>query len=445
MSDTAPSRKRASLTQIAVATLTGTTIEWYDFFIYGTAAALVFPTLFFPKFDPLAGLLASFFTFWIGFIGRPTGGILFGHFGDRIGRKTILVLTLIIMGICTFLIGVLPTYDTIGIFAPILLVLLRFIQGVAIGGEWGGAVLLATEHSTTGRRGFYGSWPQMGAPLGTILSALAFVWVAAAFPGQQLLAFGWRIPFLISIILVAVGLFVRLRIAETPDFERVKETREIVRVPIFQVLRRDWKNVLLAAGIFIAVSGPIYLYTTWILSYGAGPASVLKLSRGVILNAVVLSSLVMLGMTFVAGFLSDRFGRRNVSLAGAICLILAAFPVFMLVDTRNFLLITLGLGIGQIGTGLLYGPLAAYFTELFGANVRYSGASLGYQSVSVIAGGLSPFIATGLLALSGNASWSVALYIVVVAVISLISISLSRPAVTAAVPNQAAASGSAGS
>jgi MHS family shikimate/dehydroshikimate transporter-like MFS transporter len=445
MSDTAPSRKRASLTQIAVATLTGTTIEWYDFFIYGTAAALVFPTLFFPKFDPLAGLLASFFTFWIGFIGRPTGGILFGHFGDRIGRKTILVLTLIIMGICTFLIGVLPTYDTIGIFAPILLVLLRFIQGVAIGGEWGGAVLLATEHSTTGRRGFYGSWPQMGAPLGTILSALAFVWVAAAFPGQQLLAFGWRIPFLISIILVAVGLFVRLRIAETPDFERVKETREIVRVPIFQVLRRDWKNVLLAAGIFIAVSGPIYLYTTWILSYAAGPASVLKLSRGVILNAVVLSSLVMLGMTFVAGFLSDRFGRRNVSLAGAICLILAAFPVFMLVDTRNFLLITLGLGIGQIGTGLLYGPLAAYFTELFGANVRYSGASLGYQSVSVIAGGLSPFIATGLLALSGNASWSVALYIVVVAVISLISISLSRPAVTAAVPNQAAASGSAGS
>jgi MFS family permease len=272
----------------------------------------------------------------------------------------------------------------------------------------------------------------MGAPLGTILSTLAFVWVSAAFPQDQLLAIGWRIPFLVSIILVAVGLFVRLGIAETPDFERVKETETVVRVPIFEVLRRDLKNVLLAAGIFIAVSGPIYLYTVWSISYGTAN---LKLPRGVLLNAVVLSSLVMLGMTFAAGYLSDRFGRRNVSLAGALCLILVAFPIFMLIDTRDFLLITLGLGIGQIGTGLLYGPLAAYFTELFGANVRYSGASLGYQAVSVIAGGLSPVIATGLLGLSGNSSWSVALYIVVVALISLVSIYFARPA-TAAVPTE---------
>jgi len=440
MSEIAPSKRQTSLTQIAAATLIGTTIEWYDFFIYGVAAALVFPAIFFPKFDPLAGLLASFFTFWVGFIGRPAGGILFGHYGDRIGRKNMLILTLIITGVGTFLIGCLPTYDSIGIFAPIILVILRFVQGMAIGGEWGGAVLLATEHATTGRRGFYGSWPQMGAPLGTILANLAFVWTVAAFPQNQLLAIGWRIPFLVSILLVGVGLFVRLRIAETPDFERIKQAQSIVRVPILEVLRKDLKNVLLAAGIFIAVSGPIYLYTTWSISYGT---TILKLPRGVLLNAVVLSSFVMLGMTFFAGYLSDRFGRRNVSLAGAICLILVAFPVLMLIDTRDFFLITLGLGIGQIGTGLLYGPLAAYFTELFGVNVRYSGASLGYQSVSVIAGGLSPVIATALLAASGNASWSVALYIVVVALISLVSIYFARPATGPTIVEQPAVSGSA--
>lgn len=421
MSEITESRKQSSMVRVGIASLVGTSIEWYDFFIFGSAAALVFPGLFFPKIDPFAAQLGSYGIFWVGFLGRPIGGIIFGHYGDKIGRKTMLVLTLMMMGIATFLVGLLPTFNTLGYFAPILLVLLRLLQGVAVGGEWGGAVLLATEHAPASRRGFFGSWPQMGVPVGVILSSVLFSWLTSSFSQTDFLNIGWRIPFLLSIVLVAIGLFVRLSIQETPDFERIKQSGTVVRMPVLTVLSQHWKTVLLAAGAFFVVNGSFYLFITQIVSYGT---TALKLPASVFFNATLVSALVSLFLLPLAGSISDRIGRRPIYLAGAVLTLLLAFPIYALVDTRSPLLILLALCLGEVGLSMMYGPQAAFFSELFGANVRYSGASLGYQLASVLAGGLAPTIATALLKLSNGGSWSVALYLVGMSIITLVSVYL---------------------
>src|SRR6266851_1984737 len=422
MSETHVSRGNSPIVRVAIASWIGTSIEWYDFFLYGTAAALVLGPLFFsPKLSPQAAQLSAFATFWVGFLARPVGGIVFGHFGDRLGRKRMLILTLLIMGIATFLVGCLPTYKDIGIIAPVLLVILRFAQGFAVGGEWGGAVLMATEHSPAGRRGFFGSWPQFGVPIGLLLSAGIFSVVASSFPTAAFLTIGWRIPFLLSIVLVAVGLFIRLRIAETPDFERVRETGTIARMPVLDVIRTNFKSVVLAAGA---------IYITFMVTYGS---KILKVPASTMLNGILWGAVAMGVTILVAGWLSDRFGRLPVYLAGAAFVGLMAFPVFWLVGTKSPVFIALALAIGVGGTGIMYGPQAAFFSELFGANVRYSGASLGYQITAIFAGGLAPFIATALLAQFNNASWPIALYIVGMAVITLVCTYLAgetRPAAT---------------
>lgn len=418
MSVAIAARKRLSIKQVALASLIGTSIEWYDFYLYGTAAALVFNKLFFPTLTPLVGQLAAFATFWVAFIGRPLGGIFFGHFGDRIGRKNILILTLLIMGLSTFLIGCLPTYQTIGMYAPLLLLALRFFQGFAVGGEWGGAVLLVTEHAPVGKRGFFGSWPQMGSAVGLVFSSLLFSFAVTSFPRSQFLTIGWRIPFLVSILLVLLGLVIRLKIAETPAFERVKEQRAIVKIPIFQVLRKDMENVLLAGGIFFLPSGGFYIFVTFIISYGK---NVLKMPGSIFLNATLVSAIILLVTLPLAGILSDHIGRRALCLAGGIFTVVMTFPIFWLIDSKSVVLITLALCLFQFGCGLVYGPLAAFFTELFGANVRYSGASLGYQAVSMLAGGLAPFIATALLNVDHNASWPICIYVILMALITIVS------------------------
>ena len=432
MSETQVSRSSSPIVRVAIASWIGTSIEWYDFFLYGTAAALVLGPLFFsPKLSPQAAQLSAFATFWVGFLARPVGGIVFGHFGDRLGRKNMLILTLLIMGIATFLVGCLPTYKDIGIMAPVLLVILRFAQGFAVGGEWGGAVLLATEHSPAARRGFFGSWPQFGVPIGLLLSSLIFSLVASSFPTAGFLSIGWRIPFLLSIVLVAVGLFVRLRIAETPDFERVRESGRIARMPVIDVLRTNFKNVILAAGAFFLTNGTFYIYVTFIVSYGS---KIIKVPASTMLNGTLWGAVAMGVTILVAGWLSDRLGRLPVYLVGAAFVGLMAFPVFLLVNTRSPVLIALALAIGIGGIGIMYGPQAAFFSELFGANVRYSGASLGYQITTIFAGGLAPFIATLLLAWSNDASWPIALYIIGMAIITLVCTYLAgetRPSVAA--------------
>jgi MHS family shikimate/dehydroshikimate transporter-like MFS transporter len=441
MSEIQGTSKRTSVVRVALASWIGTSIEWYDFFLYGTAAALVLGPLFFsPKFSPLAAQLSAFATFWVGFAARPVGGIVFGHFGDKIGRKTMLILTLLIMGVATFLVGCLPTYSMIGIWAPILLVILRFAQGLAVGGEWGGAVLMATEHSPGHRRGFYGSWPQMGVPAGLLLSSLLFSLISSSFSRSSFLAFGWRIPFLLSIVLVIIGLVIRLSITETPDFERLKATQSIARMPIINVVSRwsSLKYVLLAAGAFIVVNGAFYIYITFSVTYGA---DILKIPSSVVFNATLIGALVMFIVLPAAGALSDRFGRLPIYLIGAGLSILTALPIFWLIDTKSPGLIALGLSLGLGVTALMYGPQAAFYSEMFGTNVRYSGASLGYQGASIVAGGLAPFIATALLGIFGPVSWPIAVYIIIMAIITFVSAYLAGETRTSAVIAAEAAAG----
>ncbi|HET8843046.1 MAG TPA: MFS transporter [Ktedonobacteraceae bacterium] len=421
MTEIQGNNKRSSIMRVALASWIGTSIEWYDFFLYGTAAALVLGPLFFSShFSPLAAQLSAFATFWVGFAFRPIGGIIFGHFGDRVGRKTMLILTLLIMGFATFLIGCLPTYSAIGIWAPLCLVALRILQGIAVGGEWGGAVLMATEHAPDHRRGFYGSWPQMGVPAGLLLSSLLFSLISTSFSKQAFLDFGWRIPFLLSIVLVVVGLLIRLSITETPDFERLKAEQAVVRMPVVDVVRHwsSFKYVLLAAGAFIVVNGAFYIYITFSVTYGA---TVLKVPTDVILNGTLVGAVVLFVSLPLAGLLSDRFGRLPIYLSGAALTILCAFPIFWLIDTGSPILIALGLSLGLFTTGLMYGPQAAFYSELFGAHVRYSGASLGYQSASIVAGGLAPFVATALLGIFGHVSWPISVYIIIMAIITFVS------------------------
>ena len=411
----------ASIRKVAIASFIGTTIEWYDFFLYGTASALVIGPLFFPKLNPWTGVMASYSTYAVGFVARPIGGIVCGHFGDRIGRKSMLIFTLLVMGVATALIGLLPTYNQIGIWAPALLIVLRVAQGFAVGGEWGGAVLMAVEHSPKGRRGFYGSWPQVGVPVGLLLSTGVFALISNL-PEAILFSWGWRVGFLLSILLVGVGLYIRLAMTEPPAFAEVKKTGAESKMPVLDALRQHPKNVILAMGARIAENGAFYLYTVFILTYATAPR--IGFSRSSVLNAIALTAAIEIFAIPAYGWLSDRLGRRPVYLFGAIFTGLFAFPFFWLVDTSNVSLMTLAVVVALVfGHAAMYGPQASFFSELFGTRVRYSGASLGYQLASVIAGGLSPLIATGLLKQTG-ASWPIALLVVGMAAVTTVSVFL---------------------
>jgi MHS family shikimate/dehydroshikimate transporter-like MFS transporter len=408
-----------SVRLVAVASFIGTTIEWYDFFLYGTAAALVFNRLFFPTFDPLMGTLAAFGTYAVGFFARPVGGIVIGHYGDRIGRKSMLVLTLVIMGVATFLIGLLPTYAQVGPWAAGGLVLLRVAQGFGVGGEWGGAVLMAVEHAPPGRRGYYGSWPQVGVPAGLVLSTAVFA-VFARLPEAQFLSWGWRVPFLLSALLVIVGLLIRVRILETPAFTKVKEASREARQPIIEVITTYPKQVLLAMGARFAENGAFYIYSVFVLTYATQQV---KMSQDIVLNGMLIgASLELLAIPFF-GALSDRLGRRPVYLFGAAMTALWAYPLFRLLDTGSPPLVWLALIVAFVFShAAMYGPQAAFLSELYGTRVRYSGASLGAQLAAVLAGGTSPFIATLLLANYGTNA--LALYVIVMALITIVAVIL---------------------
>ena len=407
-----------SVRRVVLASFVGTAIEWYDFVLYGTAAALVFNKLFFPNVDPLAGTMAAFATYAVGFFARPFGGIFFGHFGDKLGRKSMLVTTLMLMGVATFLIGVLPTYEQAGVLAPVLLVALRFVQGLGVGGEWGGAVLMAVEHGAAGRRGLHASWVQAGVPVGLLLATGAFN-LCAALPEAQFLSWGWRVPFLLGIVLTGVGLFIRLAITESPVFAQMKAAKAEARLPILEVVRSYTRNVLLAMGARFAENACFYIFTVFVLTYATQQ---LGLAKADVLNGVLLASGVQFFLIPLFGALSDRVGRRPVYLAGAMFMALFAFPFFWLVDTRTTVGIWAAIAIGLVGHSAMYGPQAAFFSELFGTRVRYSGASLGYQLASPFAGGLAPLIAAGLLKWSGGDPWPIAVYLIGMAAITIVSV-----------------------
>lgn len=395
---TAPLDER-SIRRIALTALAGTSIEWYDFFLYGTAAALIFPKAFFAAdLPPVIALLASFSTFAVGFIARPIGGIIFGHYGDRIGRKKALVVALVLMGTATTLIGCLPTYAAIGAAAPLLLIVLRFAQGIAIGGQWGGAVLIATENAPPERRGFYGSFAQVGAPVGVILANLAFLLISANTSPEAFMQWGWRVPFLVSVVLIGLALYVQLRLEDTVEFLKVQtRAARAPRSPVLEALRTHPKQIALAAGAFLAVQVPFYILIAFVIAYGtstAGPA----VSRNTMLAAVLVGAVAMIPALLLAAAWSDRHGRRGVYMTGAALLAVWSFAIFPLIDTGSFLWICVSLAVGQMLVAMMYGPQAAFVAEMFSTEVRYSGASLGYQLGAILGGGFAPIIATALLA-----------------------------------------------
>ncbi|RKT89010.1 metabolite-proton symporter [Saccharopolyspora antimicrobica] len=399
-----------------LAGMIGTTIEWYDFYIYGLAAALVFGTEFFPEFSPAAGTLAAFATFAVGFIARPLGGVIFGHFGDRVGRKNALMLTLFLMGAATVLVGLLPNYHTIGIWAPVLLVTLRFLQGFAVGGEWGGAVTMVVESAPDHRRGFYGSLPQMGVPLGLVLSTTVFAAISPL-PDEALRAWGWRIPFLLSIALIGVGLFIRSRITETPTFVQAKESGRTRKLPAAEAFRNHWKAISLTVGLYVSAGVPFYIVSVFVLSYGT---TELDLPRGVLLTGMLVAALVEALTVPWFGALSDKLGRRPVFLTAAAFTALLAFPFFWLLESGQtgfvWLAMLLALAVAHAG---MYGPTAALYAELFSANVRYTGTSIGYQLGGVVAG-FVPLMTGALVGAAGGASWPISALWAVSALIGLV-------------------------
>ncbi|MFE0026893.1 MFS transporter [Amycolatopsis sp. NPDC059021] len=413
----APSRRR-----IATASFIGTAIEFYDFYIYGTAAALVFGTVFFPKFSTLAGTLASFATFAVGFIARPLGAVLFGHFGDRLGRKRMLIVSLLLMGGATVVIGLIPSYEDIGVAAPILLVITRFLQGIGLGGEWGGAVLLATEYAPPGKRGLYSAFPQLGPAIGFVLGNALFLILNATMSADTFRSIGWRIPFLASAILLVVGFYIRMRIAETPIFQAALDKQERARVPFFELLRRQPGVLVLATLSFILAHTLFYTVTTFVLSYGTGT---LKVSRTTMLVAAMIAVSIMGVLTLVFAVYSDRIGRKLLCTGSAIIAALWAFPMFWLIETREPVLITLGMTGGMLCFAMLYGPMGAFLPELFRVRFRYSGSSFAYSAAGVVGGGVSPIIATDLLAKTGS-STPISLYLIGIAVICLVSLLLMR-------------------
>ncbi|HEY2203859.1 MAG TPA: MFS transporter [Pseudonocardia sp.] len=410
---TAPSRSR-----IAVASFIGTAIEFYDFYIYGTAAALVFGKLFFPSFSATAGLLAALATFAVGFIARPLGAILFGHFGDRLGRKRMLITSLLVMGLSTVAIGLVPSYATIGVAAPVLLAVLRFAQGIGLGGEWGGAVLLATEYAPTGKRGLYSAFPQLGPAVGFALGNALFLILNATMNAEAFLAWGWRVPFLASAVLLVVGFYIRMRIAETPVFQAALDAHARTKVPFLELLRRQPGVLALATLSFILAFTMFYTITTFCLSYGT---KTLHLSQTTMLVEAIIASLVMGAATLWFAAASDRVGRRALCIAAAVASGLWAFPLFWLLQTRQPVLIGVAMVVGLVCFALLYGPMGAYLPELFRVRFRYTGSSFAYSAAGIIGGGISPLVATDVLATTGSTT-GVSWYLVGVAVLCLVSL-----------------------
>jgi metabolite-proton symporter len=405
------------LRRAVIASTIGTTIEWYDFFLYSTVTGLVFAKLYFPGSDPLVGTLQAFGIYAVGFAARPVGAAIFGHFGDRIGRKSTLIATLLLMGIATFLVALVPTYDSIGIWGAIILTLLRFIQGVGVGGEWGGSVLLSMEWAKTNHhRGFIAAWPQFGVPAGLFLANLA-VLAFSAISGDGFLTWGWRLPFLLSIILVAIGLYIRLGILETPSFARLVAENKIERAPMLEVIRRQPREIILTALARLAEQAPFYLFTAFIFSYGT---TTLGSSRDLLLIAVLTASVLSFFSIPFFGHLSDRIGRKRMYLWGAAVTGVFGFVYFALLDTAMPGLIFLAIVLSLIPHDMMYGPQAAMIAESFTTRLRYSGASLGYQLSSVIAGGPAPLIAAALFA-HYQSGYAIAAYILVCALISLAS------------------------
>ena len=420
--------KERSMHKVAMTALAGTSIEWYDFFLYGAAAALVFPTAFFGEVSESTALILSLLTFAAGFIARPIGGIIFGHYGDKVGRKKTLVAALLLMGIASTLIGLLPTYAMIGVTAPLLLTSLRFAQGLAIGGQWGGAMLLVTESAPSNQRGYYGAFAQAGAPLGVILANLAFIITSASLPEESFMSWGWRIPFLASAILIGISMYVQLTMEDTKAFKELQnlqknqnkiENTSIRKSPVVEALIKYPKRIALAAGAFLSIQVTFYILVAFLLAYGVQSA---EMSRDDMLTAVLIGSAIMVPIQFIFSSYSDRNGRKGVFMAGAILTALWAFAIFPLVDTGNFWLIVIAVTIGLSLLSMMYGPQAAFFTELFSTEVRYSGATLGYQLGAIAGGAFAPTIAAKLWT-DFDIFW-VSVYIAFASVLTLISVML---------------------
>ena len=428
MSDTPGQDQQQNMRRVALTSLAGTSIEWYDFFLYATAAAVIFPIAFFPQEDPTTALLISFSSLAVGFLARPLGGIVFGHFGDRIGRKRTLVVALMMMGVTTTLIGFLPTYASIGVAAPILLVLLRFVQGLAIGGQWGGAMLLVTESAPADQRGWYGAYAQAGAPLGVVLANLAFIGVSSSMSDEAFMDWGWRLPFIASIVLIGISMYIQLKIEDTEAFRSLsdaqaatdKPAETVKRSPVIEAIRKYPKRIMLAAGAFLSVQVTFYILIAFVISYGMQSPD-LMLSKDLMLTAVLVAAAIMVPTQFYFSGLSDKIGRKNVYRWGAILTGAWGFALFPLIDTGNPLFICLAITMGLLFLGMQYGPQAAYFTELFSTEVRYSGASLGYQLGAIIGGALAPTIAV--LLWDSFGIFYVSVYITIAALLTLWSLS----------------------
>ena len=410
---------RSQRRRAVIASTVGTTIEWYDFFLYGTAAALVFPKLFFPDSSAYVGVLAAFGTQFVGFAARPIGAAIFGHYGDRVGRKAALITTLMLMGVGTFLIGVLPTHATIGLMAPVLLTLLRLIQGISVGGEWGGSVLLSMEWGSAKRRGFMASWPQLGVPLG-LLASTGMVKLMSNVSGESFETWGWRVPFLLSAVLVGVGLYVRLRVMDSPDFTAVKKEKAVVKAPVLQVIRTQPREILTSAFVRMSEQAPFYLFITFVLAYGTKKVGFTK--DELLGDTMVAAALGLISVPFF-GFLSDLIGRRLMYGIGLVSTAIFVFPYFGLLNTKVAGMALLAIVISLLVHDMQYGPQAALIAENFGTNVRYSGAGLGYQLASVIAGGPAPLIATCILKNTGS-SIGISWYIVGCCIVSMIALIL---------------------
>lgn len=420
------SNPQSNMQKVALTALAGTSIEWYDFFLYGAAAALIFPTAFFGEATPSTALILSLLTFAAGFIARPIGGIIFGHYGDRVGRKKTLVMALILMGVSSTLIGLLPTYAMIGITAPILLTSLRFAQGLAIGGQWGGAMLLVTESAPSNQRGYYGAFAQAGAPIGVILANLAFITTSALVSEDSFYSWGWRIPFLASAILIGISMYIQLNLEDTKAFKELQALREsqkdnnedaIRRSPILEAIQKYPNRIALAAGAFLSIQVTFYILIAFLLAYGVASADI---TRDDMLAAVLIASAIMVPVQFIFSSYSDKHGRKGVFMAGAILTGLWAFAIFPLVDTGNFWLIVLAISGGLVFVSMMYGPQAAFFTELFSTEVRYSGATLGYQFGAILGGAFAPTIAA-LLWKDYGIFW-VSVYIAFASLLTLLSV-----------------------